>query len=429
MGKSIKMNWELFEKFINDNYEWLFSGVGVVILQVIISIISGIFGGIGGGILYKYYTTKRNFHNDNSTTIHYHNPVINNSFDKNSLEIIEHMINQRDEKILHSVEKRIEDEIKVRIDSFQQVFVTQSHQLKINQEKLYNLSKKPEFYKFINDARKVATQTDDIVDYELLSNLLINYIDKNEDMIAITNIKKAMDIIINIDKDILNMITVDYIVKHIRITNGSATRMLKYSEELISKIGEIKYNDNKDILWYDHLEILNVIKYDFVSNKINLLDYLFYNRYPGCVCIGIQKYSQDYFKAIDLLNSVGLGSKMLVEHDLLNGYVRFNVPGYELINTLPYYDTNNICIENMLFNDEQKKVMDIIWNMYTKDILLEQMVYRNFKNLFDKFPLLKKFQQWHDSIPYLFIIKPIGNLLVNINARRYEPSINKYEGK
>lgn len=424
------MNWELFEKFINNNYEWLFSGAGVVVLQIIISTVSGIFGGIGGGILYKYYSTKRNFHDDNSTTIHYHNPTINNnSFDKNSIEIVMDIIDQHDEKILHSIEKRIEDEVSTRMDLFQKVFISQSHQLEVNQDKLYNLSKKPEFYKFINDARKIAAQTDDVVDYELLSNLLISYIDKNEDMIAITNIKKAMDIIINIDKDILNMITVDYIVKHIRITNGSATRMLKYSEELISKIGEIKYNANKDILWYDHLEILNVIKYDFVSNKINLLDYLFYNRYPGCVCIGIQKYSQDYFKAIDLLNNVGLGSKMLVEHDLLNGYVRFNVPDYELINTLPYYNTNNICIENMLFNDEQKKVMDMIWNMYIKDILLEQIVYRNFKSLFDKFPLLKKFQQWHDSIPYLFMIKPIGNLLVNINARRYEPSINKYEGK
>lgn len=430
IGEIIEMNWEMFEQYISNNYEWLFSGAGVVLLQIIISIVSGIFGGIGGGILYKYYTTKRNFHDDNSTTIHYYNPTINNnSFDKNSLEIVNEIIDLHDEKILHSVEQKIEDKISTRMDLFQKVFISQSHQFDINQDKVYNLSKKPEFYQFINDARKIAAQTDDVVDYELLSNLLMSYIDKNEDMIAITNIKKAMDIIINIDKNILNMITVEYVVKHIRITNGSATKMLKYSEELISKIGEIKYHDSTDILWYDHLEILNVIKYDFISDRINLLDYLFYKRYSGCVCIGIQKHSQDYYKAINLLNGVGLGSKMLVDHDLLNGYVRFNVPDNELLYTLPYYNTSNVRIENMLFNDEQKKVMEIIWNMYIKDIFLQQVVYNNFKNLFNTFPLLKKFQEWHDSIPYLFVIKPIGNLLVNINARRYEPSISKYEGK
>lgn len=48
-----------------------------------------------------------------------------------------------------------------------------------------------------------------------------------------------------------------------------------------------------------------------------------------------------------MLNSVGLGSKMLVEHDLLEGYVRFNVSSGELLHTLPYYNTNNIRIKNI----------------------------------------------------------------------------------
>lgn len=331
------------------------------------------------------------------------------------------MMNQHDEKILLQAEKRIE--------AFQQIFTSQIQKEIINKEELKKLSEKPEFYKFINDTKKIAAQTDDIVDYELLSSLFIDYIDKNEDMIAATNIKKAMDIIVDIDKDILNMLTVYYIVKHIRLTYGTARDMLEHSERLILKIGDIKYTETDDIMWYDHLEVLDVIKYEFKPNQVKLIDYLFNNRYSGCVCVGLQKDSKDYFKAINMLNSVGLGSKMLVEHDLLEGYVRFNVSSGELLHTLPYYNTNNIRIKNILFSDTQKKVLNEIWDMYIKDKKLKQIVYKNFQSLFNEFPVLTKFLKWHDNILYLFMIKPIGNLLVNINVRRYEPTINKYDGK
>lgn len=120
---------------------------------------------------------------------------------------------------------------------------------------------------------------------------------------------------------------------------------------------------------------------------------------------------------------------MLVEHDLLEGYVRFNVSSGELLHTLPYYNTNNIRIKNILFSDTQKKVLNEIWDMYIKDKKLKQIVYKNFQSLFNEFPVLTKFLKWHDNILYLFMIKPIGNLLVNINVRRYEPTINKYDGK
>ena len=120
---------------------------------------------------------------------------------------------------------------------------------------------------------------------------------------------------------------------------------------------------------------------------------------------------------------------MLVEHDLLEGYVRFNVSSGELLHTLPYYNTNNIRIKNILFSDTQKKVLNEIWDMYIKDKKLKQIVYKNFQSLFNEFPVLIKFLKWHDNILYLFMIKPIGNLLVNINVRRYEPTINKYDGK
>lgn len=425
------MDLELIKQFIHTIYQWMSSDAAIMILQVIISTIGGIFGGVCGGFVYNKFIVKNTQSSNKNATQINGNPVYNlyNNFDESSLKIIDYIVNQRDEKILFQVEKRIEDKVSTRLEAFQQIFTSQIQKKIINKEELNKLSEKPEFYKLINDTKKIAAQTDNLMDYELLSNLFIEYIDNNKDMIAATNIKKAMDIVVDIDKDILNMITVYYIVKHIRLACGTAIDMLAHSERLILKIGDIKYTATNDIMWYDHLEVLDIIKYEFKPNQIKLVDYLFYNRYSGCVCIGLQKNSKDYFKAIKMLNSVGLGSNMFVDHDLLSGYVRFNVSGSELLHTLPYYDTKNILIQNILFNDKQKKVMKEIWNMYIKDKQLEQIVYKNFQSLFNEFPVLKKFLEWHDNILYLFMIKPIGNLLVNINVRRYEPTINKYDGK
>lgn len=137
------------------------------------------------------------------------------------------------------------------------------------------------------------------------------------------------------------------------------------------------------------------------------------------MCVGIKIDSEEYKKALFLLESVGLEEKIMIPNECLDGYVRIPIVNEKGLDKHVLYIDHQI----VPFNYEQSRVLRQIWGMYSQDSGLKRNVENNFMRIYESFDALSTFKSWWESIQTAFNLTKIGRVLAHTNAKRCDPHI------
>ena len=142
---------------------------------------------------------------------------------------------------------------------------------------------------------------------------------------------------------------------------------------------------------------------EFIPKKLN-----------GYVCIGIEKNSDNYYKAIEILKNVQLPEDTLIQNELLKNYYRLPVSFL----SANQFEKIDFVSSIPLLKYDQLSALKQIEEMYSTDSSLMNEVKTNFWNLWEAFDSLRTVKAWWEAIPQAFEITLVGKTLAHVNAKR-----------
>ena len=182
--------------------------------------------------------------------------------------------------------------------------------------------------------------------------------------------------------------------------------------------------------WLDHLEILDAVRLTQFSS-LKKLDLFYAEQLDGYVCVGIKKESENYQKALSLLNSGNLPRELLCDHELLEGYVRLPVINKKQICSLKLVNRQMISgklVDQFIeTSNEQNSILEQIYDLYDKNEEQKKIVTDNFALEWKKRETLNLLLKWWNEIPMAFDITAVGTVLAHANAQRCDSSIPPLE--
>lgn len=283
----------------------------------------------------------------------------------------------------------------------------------------------PSFQFLIIEAHKTAAATERIADYDLLSELLVHRIQKGEKNRKVrAGIARAVEIVDQIDDDALCALTVSHVVGKLIPIANSVKEGLDVLENTFSKLIYTELPRGRE--WLDHLEILDAVRLPSFGS-LKKIGQFYPEQLDGYACVGIAKGTDKYNKAISLLENNQMPNALLVDNELLDGHVRLPICAKTSIDSLRLVNTRviNGQLEERYFelSKEQKDVLVNIYNLYDNNEELKKKVDERFMDEWKKRKTLASLCEWWDSIPILFEITAVGNVLAHSNAQRCDKSI------
>ena len=272
------------------------------------------------------------------------------------------------------------------------------------------------------DAQKAAVATDRTVDYDLLSELLVHRIEKGNDRHVRTGIHRAVEIVEDISDEALLGLTVIHSINFFMPVSPECIEALDVLNDLF---GRIMYaNLPKGTDWIEDLEILDAIRINPYSKFTDLKEY-YSAALNGIITIGIKKDSEEYHKAISILqNNKLVVPNLLVENYLLPDYIRINIRNFDTINELSFIHTfgNNSSI-SVPMSEQQKSAIKSIIELYSKDTKLKNDVEEKFLLEWNTRPHSLLLKDWIEKIPNSFSIISVGKVLAHANAQRCDDTL------
>lgn len=283
----------------------------------------------------------------------------------------------------------------------------------------------PGFQLLLVEAQKTAASTERPADYELLSELLIHRFQKGEDRVVRTGINRAVEIVRDISDEALLGLTVFHSMTSFMPTSGDIHQGLDNLNSLFGKIiyGNLPMGNS----WIDHLEVLNAVRINTLSTLPTFEDIhsKVFNAYIG---VGIEKGTDSFYKAIELIPSTGIPENiLLVNHELNDKFIRINVSNWNDINSLIFRyplktDDCTIHISHPL-SEKQKNAIQSIHSLYKQDENVEHENTRKFMEEWYKRSNLKIIKEWWDKIPNSIQLTSVGKVLAHSNAQRCDKSL------
>lgn len=282
--------------------------------------------------------------------------------------------------------------------------------------------KDPAFQMQLRNAQMSAAVCNQESDLDMLSQLMIKHIEIKENREKRLGVKKAIEIIGYIDNKALLSLTILCIFLNIIPTNNNVYDGLENLEKIYNKL---LYDElPKDDSWIDHLELLNVISTYRYSNKFTLQD-LCLTAYEGYASAGIEKGSENYKKATNLLLSIRMDSTSLIDNPLLEGYVILPIVNKNIIKNLEIDEKTEGGIKKRVVTEREAEILLKIFDLYDKE--MKEKAIQNFISLWDTHPTLKKIHEWTDQIPFRINLNIVGLTLAATNAKRCVPSIGNLD--
>lgn len=273
------------------------------------------------------------------------------------------------------------------------------------------------FRKTIN----TAYCTDREKDYNLLSELLIHRIKKDGNYTRIAAINKAVEEINNISDEALLALTVIFCVLYYKPNSGNPVEGVQVLDNLFGLI--LKNNilpNNKE--WIDNLEIVGAIRRVSYS-KFKKIEDLYHSICKGYTRKGIKKDSQNYKKAIAILEDNNLGYPF-VDNYFDNNYVRLNLFNIESFDSVCFVKKENDKMISINLSDQQKKALKDVVNLYDK----EEIKVSEFKDFLMRYKNLKCIIEWWDnSFDDFFSLTAIGNVIAITNAKCIDSSLPGFD--
>ena len=423
--------------------DWIFNGIGTRIVEILLTLI---FGGTAGFVIRNKMMQSQNAKN-NSIQSQIGNINVNNS-NGEANEIGDNSQNQvagnastqiqvRKLTVKHGIsEKRVRQIIRKQVKQLtvytQEAVATASERINKLENAYIQLAQKmggafeefydPAFRLLLRDTAERAAATEREEDYDLLSQLLICYIQKGSEIKKRAGVHHAIKIVGEIDSDALCALTIAHTINSLRPMSKTCSDVLKMLDGFFSKLQYMELPS--DTLWVDHLDILGAIRINSFGKLRSLID-IYSDAMDGCVCVGIKKDSPQFEQAISILSKHINVEQFMVENECLEGYVRLNIARKSQINTIKLStpQTNN---EPDLISPLPKEIKDALYkvfDLYSNDPILMIQVKQNFARMFDQYENISKIKQWWESIPLGFEITSVGRVLAHTNAKRCDPTI------
>ena len=273
----------------------------------------------------------------------------------------------------------------------------------------------PAFKLVYRKAQIQAATTTRESDYTILSELLIHRYKKQNNKASCIGINGAVDIVEQISDESLTALTV---IVTILIGTCPKTSIITEGLNLMNRLFEslliCDLPNNAD--WLDQLDILKAIRINSFGRLKKIKEFYLQNL-DGYCCVGIDKESENYNQAINILKPYGL-ENILIEHELINNHVRLALTKTTDIDKLNKLLPNGIEIP---LSQKEKESLHKIVDLYDKTIDKKNIVLNKFYEIFDTYPALKKIHDWWDNIPNSFSVTSIGKVLGHANAQKCCP--------
>lgn len=276
--------------------------------------------------------------------------------------------------------------------------------------------REPAFQFLLRSAQKTAAATEREADYELLSELLMRRTKTHKDRKVSAGIARAVEIVDEIDDDALCALTVAFAILSISPCSGSCSHGLNVLNDMFEKLVYMPLPEGAD--WISHLDLLDAVRINPISRPINI-DNLFKSHFDGYICAGIPIGSENHIRAKEELEKVGISSALLVENELLPGYVRIPVASKNAICNLKFQmaSGNQVVIHD---NGEIVQTLERVWDLYSTEIKLINTVSEEFRRKWQDYDSLRKVYNWWNSIPIAFTATQVGIVLACANAKKYD---------
>lgn len=291
-------------------------------------------------------------------------------------------------------------------------------------DKIFESFSDPAFQVLLRKAQLTATCTEREDDYKILTELLAYRIENRQNIKKKASITKAVEIIDKIDDDSLCAITVLHSMKSIVPQTGLISDGLTALSGLYEKLNLENLPNNN--LWIDNLSILGAVTITPFSKLLTFEEYIA-SMLDGYVCVGIKKNSLEYQSALEKLNECRIDKNILIDNELLDGFVRMPLTKKSDISELCLIEEKIIegkLIEvDVSMTESQLKCLSSILNMYSKDVNLQSQVKVAFNNLLDKYEPIKRACNWWNSINVSLSLTSVGKVIAHTNAKSIDNSL------
>lgn len=277
----------------------------------------------------------------------------------------------------------------------------------------------PSFQILLHSAQKTAASTERPADYDLLSELLLHRFKKGNDRVARAGIGYAVDIVDKISDDALSGLTAAHAVSNFIPAAGEVKQGLDVLDELYGKIIDRELPTGQ--LWLDHLDILNAVRLTAFGGLKKIAEYI-PELLSGYVDVGIKKGSEEYEKAMEVLEESNLPKNLLCEHSLNSDYLRIPVPQRRQIESIKLQQavSNNgsVIVGPVKLSQEQTTSLQSIYDLYTTDASVKKSNTMSLIEEWESRENLSLLKKWWDEIPTALTITSAGQVLAHANAQR-----------
>ena len=295
-----------------------------------------------------------------------------------------------------------------RLNDFSEIFLP-----KIVKANLIDCFRDPAIQMFFRSVEKTAICKDRHNCYEILAEMLIHRVNRKEDYTTVAATNKAIEIVDKISDEALLFLTIFLCVDSFIPTSGNIKIGLQVLDNLYQHLlgsKEIPYNSRI----IDNLEIVGAVRRESLLSY-KTFDEIFSNELEGYACAGIDKNSENYQKAKELLDKIKISENSIFSDSLIENHTRINVVNRDKLN-------------NILVSTKQNFVNDIlnkIYNLYDKLPENINKAKNNFCNIVKDYPNILKVKNWWDNniINCGVCITPIGKVLAHTNAKCIDNNI------
>jgi hypothetical protein len=282
----------------------------------------------------------------------------------------------------------------------------------------------PSFQLLLVEAQKAAASTERPVDYDLLSELLIHRFQKGENRFTRAGISRAVEIVDKISDEALLGLTVFHSASYFFPASGDIHQGLNVLNDLFGKLFYSKLPTGTE--WLDHLDILDAVRISSFGS-LKKIDQYYPEMLSGYVDVGIEKGSESYKKAHEILTRAQLPLNILVDHALNSNFSRIILPSKNKINSLTLQRQMTIGGQKLVvpiaLTEDQKKDINSIYDLYKQDGGIKQQNIKILMEEWDKRPNLKTLKEWWDNIGTSIQLTSVGKVLAHSNAQRCDKTL------
>lgn len=270
------------------------------------------------------------------------------------------------------------------------------------------------------EAQKIACSTEEVQDYEMLSELMVKRFQVDDDRNEITAISKAIQAVDKVSKKSLQGLTLFFAVMTYNPIDGNLEQRLSILEDLYKSIIDSELPSGE--LWVENLELNDALK---VSTFTSLHQYesMMYNYFEGYLKNGILIGSENYRLACEKLLQIGLNETVLELNPNNNNYMR--LPFINKAELQKMTLTRNFVVTKA--TADEIKITEEIFDLYDGT----GMSIEEFTGILDRYSHIKIIKTWWNTniANKMIQLTSVGKMLAETNCLRLKSDLPKLNFK